>query len=253
MDKIKNPVTPDKFDAVLFDLDGVITDTARIHAACWKVMFNTYLKRRAAELGEEFVPFEIETDYINYVDGKPRYDGVRDFLASRNIKLEDGTPDSPATEETVCGLGNRKNELVNLRISMHGVDIYQSSVDFVKYLLNNGIKTAIVSSSANCAAVLESANISDLFPVVIDGRVARERKLKGKPSPDTYLEAAKELGVTPEKSVVVEDAISGVRAGRSGKFGLVIGISRKDNIEDLLENGADIVVQDLGKLLLENN
>jgi len=253
MTEIKNPITPDKFDAVLFDLDGVITDTARMHAACWKVMFNTYMKRRAEKSGEEFIPFEIETDYLSYVDGKPRYDGVRDFLNSRNITLEDGSPDSLATEESICGLGNRKNELVNLRVQMHGVNIYQSSVDFVNYLIVSGIKTAIVSSSANCKTILNSANISELFPVVIDGLTARERNLNGKPSPDTFLEAAKELNVEPGKTVVVEDAISGVQAGRSGKFGLVIGIARKGNKEELLTNGADIVLKDLGELIPDNN
>ena len=252
MTEIKNPISPDKFDAVLFDLDGVITDTARMHAACWKVMFNTYLKRRTEESGGEFIPFEIGTDYLEYVDGKPRYDGVRDFLASRNIALDEGTPDSPATEESICGLGNRKNELVNLRIQMHAVKVYQSSIDFVNNVILNGIKTAIVSSSANSRTVLESADIIGLFPVIVDGLTAQEKKLGGKPSPDMFLEAAKELGVQPEKCVVVEDAISGVQAGSSGNFGLVIGIARKDNYEELKGNGADIVIGDLGEITLNN-
>ena len=252
MKEIINPATPDKFDAVLFDLDGVITDTARMHAACWKVMFNTYLKTRAEKTGKEIPQFEIETDYLNYVDGKPRYDGVRDFLASRNITLDEGTSDSPATEESVCGLGNRKNELVNLRIQMHGVKVFQSSVDYVQYIISNGIKTAIVSSSANSKTVLESAEIIDLFPVIVDGVTAKEKKLSGKPSPDLFLEAAKELGVMPEKCVVVEDAISGVQAGRNGNFGLVIGIARKNNADELKENGADLVLSDLGEISLNN-
>lgn len=252
MTEIKNPITPDKFDAVLFDLDGVITDTARMHAACWKVMFNTYLNRRTEKTGEELIPFEIETDYLNYVDGKPRYDGVRDFLASRNIALDEGTPDSPATEESVCGLGNRKNELVNLRIQMHGVKIFQSSLDFVNIIISSGIKTAIVSSSANSRTVLEAAGIIDLFPVIVDGVTAIEKKLSGKPSPDMFIEAAKQLGVQPEKSVVVEDAIPGVQAGRNGNFGLVIGIARKDIYQELKENGADLVISDLGEIVLNN-
>jgi len=252
MNKITNPITSDKFDAVLFDLDGVITDTARMHAACWKVMFNTYLKTRTEKTGEEIPQFEIETDYLNYVDGKPRYDGVRDFLASRNIVLDEGTPESPATEESVCGLGNRKNELVNLRIQMHGVKVYQSSIDFVNNIISSGIKIAIVSSSANSRTVLEAAGILDLFPVIVDGVTALERELSGKPSPDMFLEAAKELGVQPEKCVVVEDAISGVQSGKNGNFGLVIGIARKDNYEELKENGADIVIGDLGEIILNN-
>jgi len=252
MTEIINPVTPDKFDAVLFDLDGVVTDTARMHAACWKVMFNTYLKRRAAEKGEEFISFEIDTDYLEYVDGKPRYDGVRDFLASRNIVLEEGTPGSPATEESVCGLGNRKNELVNLRIQMHGIKVFQSSLDFVDYIISSGLKTAIVSSSANSRTVLKSADIIDLFPVIVDGITAKEKELNGKPSPDMFIHAANELGVDPEKCVVIEDAISGVQAGRNGNFGLVIGIARKDNIEELIESGADLVISDLAEIVLNN-
>lgn len=247
-----NPVNPDKFDAVLFDLDGVITDTARMHAACWKVMFNTYLKRRAEKSGEEFISFEIDTDYLEYVDGKPRYDGVRDFLASRDIVLEEGTPDSPATEESVCGLGNRKNELVNLRIQMHGINVFQSSVDFVDYIISSGLKTAIVSSSANSRTILKTAEIIDLFPVIVDGVTAKEKNLGGKPSPDMFLHAAEELGVEPGRCVVIEDAISGVQAGRNGNFGLVIGIARKENKEELIENGADIVLNDLGDITLSN-
>ena len=252
MTKIKNPITKDKFDAALFDLDGVITDTARMHAACWKVMFNTYLKRRAEMLGEEFISFEIDTDYLNYVDGKPRFDGVRDFLASRDIVIEEGTPDSPATEESVCGLGNRKNELVNLRIQMHGVKVYETSVDFVNYVISIGIKTAIVSSSANCRTVLEAAGIIDLFPVIVDGLTAREKNLNGKPSPDMFIEAARELGVDPGRAAVVEDAISGVKSGSNGNFGLVVGVARKDNKDELTENGADIAVSDLGEFITSN-
>ena len=250
MTKIKNPVTPDKFDAVLFDLDGVITDSAKIHAACWKFTFDTFLKRYATERGEKFVPFDIESDYLIYVDGKPRYEGVRDFLTSRNIHLEEGTPDSPAHEQSICGIGNRKNELVNIAIQSNGVDFYQTSLDFVENIIKSGIKTAIVSSSQNCEAILSSADVLHLFPVRIDGKVAIEKNLKGKPSPDTFLEAAKELGTKPEKTVVIEDAISGVQAGKNGNFGLVVGIARKENADELVDNGADIVVSDLGELIL---
>ena len=247
---MENPITPDKFDAVLFDLDGVITDSAKIHAACWKFTFDTFLKRHANDTGGKFIPFDIDSDYLIYVDGKPRYEGVRDFLNSRNIQLEEGTPDSPAHEQSICGVGNRKNELVNIAIQSKGVDFYQSSLDFVENIVKAGIKTAVVSSSQNCEAILSSADILHLFPVRVDGTVAIEKGLEGKPSPDTFLEAAKELGVKPEKAVVIEDAISGVQAGKNGNFGLVIGIARKDNADDLLNNGADIVVSDLGELVL---
>jgi len=250
MAKIKNPVTPEKFEAVLFDLDGVITDSAKIHAACWKFTFDTFLKRYASESGEEFEPFDIETDYFHYVDGKPRYEGVRHFLASRNLELPEGTPDSPAYEQSICGIGNRKNELVNIAIQSNGVDFYQSSLDFVENTIKSGIKTAIVSSSQNCETILSSADILYLFPIRVDGRVAMKKKLKGKPSPDTFLEAARLLGVKPERAVVVEDAISGVQAGKNGKFGLVIGVDRKENAAELIENGADIVVADLGEFIL---
>ena len=247
---MENPITPDKFDAVLFDLDGVITDSAKIHAACWKFTFDTFLKRHANDTGGKFIPFDIDSDYLIYVDGKPRYEGVRDFLNSRNIQLEEGTPDSPAHEQSICGVGNRKNELVNIAIQSKGVDFYQSSLDFVENIVKAGIKTAVVSSSQNCEAILSSVDILHLFPVRVDGTVAIEKGLEGKPSPDTFLEAAKELGVKPEKAVVIEDAISGVQAGKNGNFGLVIGIARKDNADDLLNNGADIVVSDLGELVL---
>ena len=249
MAKIKNPVTPEKFDAVLFDLDGVITDSAKIHAACWKFTFDTFLKRHANETGGEFVPFDIDTDYLLYVDGKPRYEGVRDFLASRNIELPEGTHDSPAHEQSICGIGNRKNELVNIAIQSNGVDFYDSSLEFVENIIKSGIKTAIVSSSQNCETILSSADILHLFPVRIDGRVALQMELQGKPSPDTFLEATSKLGVKPERAVVIEDAISGVQAAKNGNFGLIIGVARKENADELIENGADIVVSDLGEFI----
>ena len=249
MNNFPNLINSDKFDAVLFDLDGVITDTANIHAACWKFTFDTFLKRHSSESGNEFIPFDIESDYLLYVDGKPRYEGVRDFLNSRDISLEEGSPDSPAHEQSICGIGNRKNELVNIAIESKGVDVYPSSLDFVEKIIKSSIKTAIVSSSRNCETILKSAGILNLFPVIVDGNVAEKLKLSGKPSPDTFIHAAKELGVKPEKTVVIEDAISGVQAGKDGKFGLVIGVARKNNVEELSENGADIVVKDLGEFL----
>lgn len=242
-------ITRERYDAVLFDLDGVLTATAKIHARCWKTMFDEYLRRRAKETGSPFIPFEIDTDYKLYVDGKPRYEGVRSFLESRRIELPEGGPDSPSEEESIGGLGNRKNELVNQAIDSGEVEVFPSSVTWVKRLRVAGIRTAVVSSSRNSQAVLRAAGIEDLFELRVDGVVAAERKLTGKPAPDTFLEAAKDLGVDPKRAVVVEDAISGVQAGRAGGFGLVIGVSREGDPESLSKNGADVVVSDLAELL----
>ena len=250
---MKKPPSPElsreRFDAVLFDLDGVLTDTARIHAAAWKRMFDEYLRGRAEAAGEPFRPFEIDSDYGPYVDGKPRFDGVRDFLHSRQIELPEGSADDPPGRETVRGLGNRKNEMVNAVISSEGVEAYPSSVALTRQLQEKGIKTAVVTSSSNCDTVLEAAKIADLFETKVDGRVVAELKLSGKPAPDAFLEAARRLGVDPKRAVVVEDAISGVQAGRAGGFGLVIGVARKGDAEALAQNGADLVVNDLAELL----
>ena len=244
-----NPVTRDKYDAVLFDLDGVVTNTAKIHATCWKKMFDEYLKKRATKTGEPFRPFEIATDYKLYVDGKPRYDGVRDFLKSRDIQLSEGPPDEQPRKETVCGLGNRKNELVNEVIETVGVEVYESSVAFLRHVRHEGIKTAVVTSSQNCEAVLNAAKIGDLFDARVDGNTIIQQSLAGKPAPDSFLKGAEILGVPASRAVVIEDAISGVQAGAKGSFGLVIGVARKGNAEELKENGAHIVVNDLGELL----
>jgi len=244
-----NPVTRPKYDAVLFDLDGVVTNTVKIHATCWKAMFDEYLKKRAAKTGEPFRPFEIATDYKLYVDGKPRYDGVRDFLKSRDIQLSEGTPDEPPQNETVCGLGNRKDELVNEVIETVGVEVYESSVAFLRHVRNEGIKTAVVTSSQSCEAVLKAAKIGDLFDARVDGNTIIQHSLAGKPAPDSFLKGAEILGVPASRAVVIEDAISGVQAGAKGSFGLVIGVARKGNAEELKENGAHIVVNDLGELL----
>jgi len=238
----------ERYDAVLFDLDGVLTDTAGVHADCWKRTFDEYLRRRADRAGGAFEPFDIESDYRLYVDGKRRYDGVRDFLLSRGIELPEGSPDDPPDAETVCGVGNRKNVLVSEALLGGGFDVYQGSVTLVRALRDAGVKTGVVSSSANCAAVLRAAKIEDLFDVRVDGKLAAERDLPGKPAPDTFLEAARELGADVKRTVVVEDAISGVQAGRSGGFGLVIGIARHDEPSVLREEGADLVVSDLGEL-----
>jgi alpha,alpha-trehalase len=243
------PLTTDHFDAVLFDLDGVLTDTARVHAASWKRMFDAFLTRRAAAAGEPFRAFEIDPDYRLYVDGKPRYDGVRDFLESREIALPEGDPADPPDCETVCGLGNRKNEMVSEAIRAVGVDAYPGSVALARAVRAGGLRTAVVSASANCAAVLAAAKIADLFEVRVDGVVLQQRRLRGKPHPDSFLEAARELGVTPARAVVVEDAIAGVQAGRAGGFGLVVGVSRKQDEAELAANGADVVIHDLAELL----
>ena len=244
-----NPLTRDHFDAVLFDLDGVLTDTAGVHAACWKQMFDEYLAQRAARTNEPFQAFDIETDYRLYVDGKPRFDGVRDFLRSRGIHLPEGTPGDPPGTETVCGLGNRKNEMVGRAIASGAVRAYVGSVAWVRRLRGDGMKTAVVSSSHNCEAVLKAAGIADLFDERVDGKVADRVGLAGKPDPETFLTAARRLGVDPKRAVVVEDAISGVRAGRQGGFGLVIGVARHDNADELKAHGADVVVADLGEML----
>jgi beta-phosphoglucomutase family hydrolase len=237
-----------RYEAVLLDMDGVVTDTASIHAACWKLMFDEYLQKWAREHGQAFRPFDIGADYKLYVDGKPRYRGVRDFLDSRHIDLPEGSPSDPPMAETICGLGNRKNELVNERLAL-GVEAYPGSVSFLKYLRRHGVKTAIVTSSQNCQTILRAAKIGDFFDVRVDGDVIEQQGLAGKPSPDSFLKAAELLGVTPDSAVVIEDAISGVQAGAKGGFGLVIGVARKGNTEELKANGAHMVINDLAELL----
>ena len=245
---MRHPITRDRYEAVLFDMDGVVTDTASIHATCWKIMFDEFLKKRATQNAEPFRSFEVDTDYKLYVDGKPRYQGVRDFLNSRGIVLPEGTPEDPSTAETVCGLGNRKNELVN-DLLLAGVEAYPGTVAFLKYLRRMRIKTAVVTSSQNCQTVLQAAKVEDLFDARVDGDVLVEQGLAGKPAPDSFLKAAEMLGVMPERAVVIEDAISGVRAGAQGGFGLVIGVARKGNAEELKAHGAHMVVNDLAELL----
>jgi beta-phosphoglucomutase family hydrolase len=242
-------ITRERYDAVLFDLDGVITDTASIHAACWKQMFDEHLQRRATQEDETFRPFDIATDYRLYVDGKPRFDGVRDFLTSRHIQLPEGSPNDPPQAETVGGLGNRKNDLVTKIIEDVGVEPYQGSVKLLHQLREQGFKIAVVTSSQNCTVVLKAAKLDQFFDVQIDGNTIHAQHLAGKPRPDTFLMGAKLLGVAPIRAVVIEDAISGVEAGSAGNFGLVIGVARKDNAEELRHHGAHLVVNDLGELL----
>ena len=249
VEKTTHTITRDRYDAVLFDLDGVITDTAKLHAACWKQMFDEYLQKRATERGEAFRPFDLANDYRLYVDGKPRFDGVRDFLTSRGIQLPEGSPDDPPQLDTVGGLGNRKNELVNEIIHDTGVEPYEGSVKLIQRLRHDGFKIAVVTSSQNCGTVLKAAKLDALFEARVDGNMIHAQNLAGKPAPDTYLAAAKLLGVEPARSIVIEDAIVGVEAGQTGKFGLVIGVARKGNAEELRQHGAQVVVNDLGELV----
>ena len=235
-------------DAVVFDMDGVITDTARAHATCWARTFDEYLEERTARSGEPFEPFS-EDDYLKHVDGKPRYDGVRSFLESRGILLPEGTPNDSIDAMTVCGIGNRKNAAFLRFLQEDGADPYPTSVRLVESLHNRGIATAVITSSRNSEEVLRGAGVRHLFPVKVDGVDSDELGLAGKPMPDIFLEAARRLGVDPGRAAVVEDALSGVEAGRSGGFALVIGVDRAGQAAELEAKGADLVVSDLGELL----
>jgi len=237
------------FAAAIFDLDGVVTRTARVHAASWKRLFDEYLRRRAEATGEPFRPFDVERDYQRYVDGKPRYDGVESFLQSRGIALPRGEPADPPDRETVCGLGNRKNRYFREALQRDGVETFDSSVALVRRLRSRRVRAALVSSSRNARAVLEAAGLADLFDVCIDGNDIARLGLRGKPAPDMFLRAAELLGVEPGRAIVLEDAISGVQAGRAGGFGLVVGVDRGHQAAAALKaNGADIVVSDLADL-----
>jgi beta-phosphoglucomutase family hydrolase len=235
--------------ACLFDLDGVLTQTAKVHAAAWKEMFDEYLRARASENGEDFVPFDPIADYDQYVDGLPRYDGVRSFLASRRIELAQGDRSDPPGAETVDGLGNRKNEIVLRMIHEHGVEPYEGSVRYVKAAARAGLRRAVVSSSTNCRDVLAAAGITDIFEEVVDGVVAEHEQLAGKPAPDTFLAGARALGVKPPQAAVYEDALAGVEAGRAGGFVCVVGVDRVGQADALRAHGADVVVADLSELL----
>jgi beta-phosphoglucomutase family hydrolase len=235
--------------AGLFDLDGVVTQTARVHAAAWKQMFDAFLRERAARSGEPFVEFDEVADYDEYVDGKPRLDGVRSFLAARGIELPDGDPDDPPGAATVSGLGSRKNELVLAMIERDGVETYDGSVRYLHAARAAGLRRAVVTSSANCGQVLDAAGIADLFEVRVDGVVAKRERLHGKPAPDTFLAAARALEVEPAAAAVFEDALAGVAAGQAGGFGYVVGVDRVGQAEALRAHGADVVVSDLAELL----
>jgi beta-phosphoglucomutase family hydrolase len=240
---------PDGVRACLFDLDGVLTETAKVHAAAWKEMFDGYLRERAEHSGEEFVAFDPVEDYDEYVDGKPRYEGVSSFLDSRGIELPQGEKSDANDTQTIDGLGNRKNEIVLRMIKDQGVQAYDGSVRYVRAAREAGLARAVVSSSTNCRDVLLAADIEDLFEERIDGVVAEREHLQGKPAPDTFLAGARALGVEPGQAAVFEDALVGVQAGRAGGFACVVGVDRAGQAKELREHGADIVVGDLAELL----
>ncbi|GGX73995.1 beta-phosphoglucomutase family hydrolase [Streptomyces anandii] len=237
---------PEEITVCLFDLDGVVTKTAVVHAAAWKETFDEFLRARD---GADFRPFDSVADYDEYVDGRPRADGVRTFLASRGIELPEGDPHDPPEAQTVNGVGNRKNQLVLKKIRTEGVEAYDGTLRYIESVRAHGLRTAIVSSSANTLDVLRSIDAERLFDVRIDGVVARERALPGKPHPDTFLAAARDLGADAEQAAVFEDALAGMDAGRSGGFGYVVGVDRVGQTEALYAHGADVVVKDLAELL----
>jgi beta-phosphoglucomutase family hydrolase len=240
---------PDGVKACLFDMDGVVTQTAVVHAAAWKEMFDEFLRARAKSTGTEFVPFDAHAEYDAYVDGKPRLDGTRSFLESRGIELPEGKADDPPGTPTIYGLSNRKNDLVLAKLAQGGVQVYEGTVTYIRSVRDKGIATAIVSSSANTKQILDSAGLADLFDVRVDGLIATERGLRGKPAPDTFLAAATELHLTASQAAVFEDALAGVEAGRAGHFALVVGVDRVGQADGLSKHGADIVVKDLSELL----
>ena len=240
---------PDSVRVCLFDLDGVLTKTAEVHSAAWKQMFDAYLEERAERTGTEFAPFDPVNDYDEYVDGKPRYEGVQSFLTARGIELTRGEPSDPPDAETVDGLGNRKNAILLRLIHERGVEPYEGSVRYVEAAREAGLRRAVVSSSTNCRDVLAAAGIEDLFEVRIDGVVAEREHLRGKPAPDTFLAGARALGADAAEAAVFEDALAGVAAGRAGGFAFVVGVDRTGQAKALREHGADVVVTDLGELL----
>jgi beta-phosphoglucomutase family hydrolase len=240
---------PDEIRACLFDLDGVLTQTATVHAAAWKETFDAYLAERARRTGEPFVPFDAVREYDLYVDGRPRADGTRTFLQSRGISLPEGQASDPPGAETVHGLSNRKNQILLERLRTGGVMVYPGSLRYLRAVREAGLRRAVVSASANTRQVLESAGIADEFDVCIDGIIAEREHLRGKPAPDTYLAAARRLDVEPRQGAVFEDALAGVEAGRAGGFGFVVGVDRTGQAEALRQHGADIVVTDLAELL----
>jgi beta-phosphoglucomutase family hydrolase len=240
---------PDTIRACLFDLDGVLTDTASVHKKAWKAMFDAYLRERAERTGEGFVPFDIEADYLTYIDGKKRDDGVRSFLDARGITLPVGDRDDDSSAETVYGLGNHKNDLFHETLRKDGVKVFEGSRRYLEATSAAGLAVAVVSSSSNTREVLEITGLDKFVQQRVDGVTLREEHIAGKPAPDSFLRAAELLDVKPEEGAVFEDALAGVEAGRSGGFGVVVGVDRVGQTEALRRNGADIVVTDLAELL----
>ncbi|TDK86721.1 MULTISPECIES: beta-phosphoglucomutase family hydrolase [Mycobacteriaceae] len=240
---------PKAVHACLFDLDGVLTDTASVHKKAWKAMFDDYLRHRAERDGEPFVAFDSHDDYLRYVDGKPRQDGVRSFLRSRGIDLPDGNPDDPPDAETVAGLGNRKNEMFQKVLHDDGIEAFSGSRRYLEAVAAAGLGIAVVSSSANTRQVLDVTGLSHFVQQRVDGLTLRDEHIAGKPAPDSFLRAAQLLGVEPAAAAVFEDALAGVAAGRNGHFGYVVGVDRADQAAQLRDSGADVVVSDLAELL----
>jgi beta-phosphoglucomutase family hydrolase len=245
-------IRKDSFDAVIFDMDGIVTRTSKTHAEAWKTMFDNYLRDLTEKRGISYCPFSIEKDYRASVDGKPRYKGVQSFLESRRLDIPPwGYPDDPPGHETICGLGNRKNELFQELLKKGGIEVYASTVQLIHELKSRNFKTAIVTSSKNCEAILKAGKIGKLFDTKVDGLDSERLKLAGKPNPDIFICAAQKLRVDPARAVVIEDAVAGVLAGKRGHFGLVIGVDRDAQKEALLKNGADLTVHDLSEISLE--
>lgn len=240
---------PEQITACLFDLDGVLTDTASVHKKAWKAMFDDYLRARADRTGDPFTAFDIDTDYLNYVDGKRREDGVRSFLASRGIDLPEGSPDDPADAETIAGLGNRKNAMFHQTLQKEGVLVFPGSRRYLEAVTRAGLRRAVVSSSANTEEVLTITELDRYIEQRVDGVTMRDENLPGKPAPDSFLRAAELLGVAPDQAAVFEDALAGVAAGRAGAFGFVVGVDRVGQAGQLRRDGADIVVTDLAELM----
>jgi beta-phosphoglucomutase family hydrolase len=240
---------PDEVRTCLFDLDGVLTDTASVHQKAWQAMFDDFLRQRADSTGEPFVPFDIDRDYLEYVDGKRRDDGVRSFLSSRGIELPDGAADDPADAESVAGLGNRKNDLFQHTLRTDGIEVFDGSRRYLEAVAAAGLGVGVVSSSANTRDVLEVTGLARFVEHRVDGVTLREENIPGKPAPDSFLRAAQLFGVAPPAAAVFEDALSGVAAGRAGYFGYVVGVDRVGQADELRRNGADIVVTDLAELL----
>jgi beta-phosphoglucomutase family hydrolase len=240
---------PDAVHACLFDLDGVLTDTASVHKKAWKAMFDDYLRQRAARNGEQFVPFDSHGDYLQYVDGKRREDGVRSFLRSRGIELPDGDPDDPPDAETIAGLGNRKNDMFQQVLHDDGIEAFSGSRRYLEAVTAAGLGVAVVSSSANTRQVLDATELAPFIQQRVDGLTLRDEHIAGKPAPDSYLRAAQLLGVEPAAAAVFEDALAGVEAGRNGRFGYVVGVDRAGQAAQLRDSGADVVVTDLADLL----